>query len=216
MGQRGSPINLENPVLTSYPPFKFDHYDTAIPSMTLTNTGHTLLLSLPKKHSTNQIPAISGGGLNGTFNFVQLHFHWGSDLKKGGSEHLINSKRYAAEMHLVHYNTKYSSVAEATSHPDGLAVLGIMLDAPDSAVDHSGYEKINQEVSVLVKSGHDANIHINSLSLIDLLPTQLNTFYRYDGSLTTPHFAEIVTWTVFDNPINVSPNQVSSEFKLKP
>ena len=113
MGQRGSPINLENPVLTSYPPFKFDHYDTAIPSMTLTNTGHTLLLSLPKKHSTDQIPAISGGGLNGTFNFVQLHFHWGSDLKKGGSEHLINSKRYAAEMHLVHYKFTIQSTVKS-------------------------------------------------------------------------------------------------------
>ena len=179
--------------------------------MTLANNGHTLLLSLPKKYPTDQTPAISGGGLNGTYNFVQLHFHWGSSLKKGGSEHLINSKRYAAEMHLVHYNTKYSSFAEATSYPDGLAVLGVMLH-PQSVIGHKGISKITQTVVAppsLIKAGAEGSLP-SPLSLINLLPLKLNTFYRYDGSLTTPKFAEIVTWTVFDSPIIVSANQVSN------
>ena len=162
--------------------------------MTLANNGHTLLLSLPKKYPTDQTPAISGGGLNGTYNFVQLHFHWGSSLKKGGSEHLINSKRYAAEMHLVHYNTKYSSFAEATSYPDGLAVLGVMLH-PQLVRGHKGFSEITKTVVAppsLIKAGAEGSLP-SPLSLINLLPLKLNTFYRYDGSLTTPHFAEIVT-----------------------
>ena len=48
---------------------------------------------------------ISGGGLNGTYAFAQLHFHWGSNSKKG-SEHTITGKRFAMEAHLVYYNKK--------------------------------------------------------------------------------------------------------------
>ena len=48
--------------------------------------------------------------------------------------------------------------------------------------------------------------------LIDLLPVERNTFYRYDGSLTTPGCNEIVIWTVFKVTLNVCAN--SFLFKL--
>ena len=35
--------------------------------------------------------------------------------------------RAAAEIHLVHYNLKYGSQTEAINHPDGLAVLAVMV-----------------------------------------------------------------------------------------
>ena len=35
---------------------------------------------------------------------------------------------YAAELHFVHYNKKYGSLGNATSHPDGLAVLGVFVE----------------------------------------------------------------------------------------
>lgn len=47
------------------------------------------------------------------------------------------------------------------------------------------------------------------LPLQDLLPPNTNTFYRYSGSLTTPTCNEVVTWTVFQEPISISENQVS-------
>ena len=37
-------------------------------------------------------------------------------------------KANRGELHLVHYNTKYGSFADATAHSDGLAVLGIFLN----------------------------------------------------------------------------------------
>jgi carbonic anhydrase len=35
---------------------------------------------------------------NQEYKLLQMHFHW------RGSEHFINSKKYAAELHLVHQN----------------------------------------------------------------------------------------------------------------
>ena len=61
----------------------------------------------------DKLPYVTGGGLEGRYNFVQLHFHWGSDSSHG-SEHLINFRSYAAELHIVHYAQKYGTIAEAT------------------------------------------------------------------------------------------------------
>ena len=40
------------------------------------------------------------------FNFLQLHWHWGSNSSQG-SEHTLNGKEFPIEIHLVHVNTKY-------------------------------------------------------------------------------------------------------------
>jgi len=77
----------------------------------------------------DELPSIRGGGLLGdkNYTFAQIHFHWGNNLKEDGSEHVIGSHQYPAEMHLVHYNQKYGSVSEAVNHDDGLAVLGVLI-----------------------------------------------------------------------------------------
>lgn len=58
----------------------------------------------------------------------------------------------------------------------------------------------------LVLTGQSMNIsHIDVRSM---LPENLNHFFRYQGSLTTPPCYESILWTVFDTPITLSHNQV--------
>lgn len=49
------------------------------------------------------------------------------------------------------------------------------------------------------------------LTPADFLPqssSALKDFYRYEGSLTTPMCNEVVVWTVFEGPVEVSSDQV--------
>ena len=74
------------------------------------------------------ILALKGGPLNGEYELWQFHAHWGNDEKKG-SEHTVDGKCYAAELHLVHWNrTNYPSPNVAAGQGDGLAVLGLFIE----------------------------------------------------------------------------------------
>merc|ERR1712096_338317 len=41
-------------------------------------------------------------------------------------------------------------------------------------------------------------------------PSEIAGFYRYQGGLTTPTCNEVVTWTVFKNPVRISSTQAAS------
>jgi carbonic anhydrase len=135
---------------------------------------------------------------------------------------------------LVHFNTKYGSFADATAHSDGLAVLGIFLKVMHYFLDTSPHlpNKLQKKDIILknvtqigpgenpffrpvvdqlgdVLRNHDETVLTNLVSFKDLLPKQTTSFYRYSGSLTTPFCQQIVIWTVFDTPVEVSEKQAS-------
>jgi carbonic anhydrase len=137
------------------------------------------LLHLPDDYPSDKLPYITGGGLEGRYNFVQLHFHWGSDASQG-SEHNIQFRSYPAELHIVHYNTKYRSFPDATSHNDGLAVLGILMEM--EARDNVALRHIVELFPQILVEGLEMNV-VSPIPLQDLLPDNTDNFYRYHGSL---------------------------------
>ena len=207
-GQSPIDLRLLSSIPVILPPLKLNLYNTEISSMRLINTGESVMVSLPTNYPSDQTPSVSGSAFFTNYRFVQLHFHWGRNSIDGGSEHLLRSKRYAAEMHLVHYNTKYNSLAEAVSFSDGLAVIGVLMDTNNNPNDNPGLEKIVSQLSAITEDGAETTL-TNPLKLKELVPHKTNSFYRYRGSLTTPNYNEIVTWTVFKKPIFVSERQVS-------
>ena len=71
---------------------------------------------------------MSGAGLPNKYKFAQVHFHWGSNSGVG-SEHTVDNKASAMEMHFVHYKAIHDDIGAALAEgaQDSLAVIGVFL-----------------------------------------------------------------------------------------
>lgn len=127
-----------------------------------------------------------------TFELLQFHFHH-------PSEHQLSGKAYPMEMHLVH-----------RSESGELAVLGVFLQEGQA---NATLEPVWPAIPDQFQP--ETTIHGVTISLADLLPVDRNT-YRYFGSLTTPPCSETVRWIVFDEPIEVSTDQINQFAKIFP
>ncbi|XP_053307869.1 carbonic anhydrase 6 isoform X2 [Spea bombifrons] len=165
----------------------------------MTNNGHSVQIELP---STMKIKK----GLFSTYTAVQMHLHWGGlDLETSGSEHTIDGMRYLAELHVVHYNSDlYKTFDEAKDKPDGLAVLAFLYT--DGNFENTYYSEFISKLSKIRYAGQETEL--KTLDVLAMLPENLDNFFRYNGSLTTPPCTENVLWTIFDSPIILSHTQI--------
>ncbi|KAG9466421.1 hypothetical protein GDO78_016671, partial [Eleutherodactylus coqui] len=200
-GTAQSPINIKTADVShdaALPPIRLEGYSTpgGVP-FSLSNNAHTVMLSLPSSMRLHGLPY--------NFTAVQLHLHWGSISNPEGSEHQIDGKISPGELHIVHYNSdKYADVNAAKSKPNGLAVLGVLIET--GSEDNAAYGNI---INYLDKVSYaDQSISIPSFNIENLLPDGLDHYFRYAGSLTTPPCYESVVWTVFHNKVQVSVSQM--------
>nr|KAI8753496.1 carbonic anhydrase14 carbonic anhydrase 14-like Biomineralization/Shell formation [Biomphalaria glabrata] len=198
---RQSPIDIVSSHMQNIrlPPFILEGYDSSNSiTLDLKNNGHTVQADISGGNLF-----ISGAGLPGTYRAAQFHFHWGSDNKRG-SEHLIEGRPYPLEIHIVHYNIDQPDIIKAVTEKNGLAVLGILFEI--SEADNKGYEKIIDELNNVFAPY--SRYQMNYQELRQLLPKNVNEFYRYEGSLTTPECHETVTWTIFKETMKISTRQL--------
>jgi len=205
-GVRQSPININagnSQDDDNLPPLvpKFD----SVPNMTMENTGASWKLNFPEERSS-----LTGGPLEANYRLSQIHAHWGKE-KGRGSEHTMNGKMYDGEMHLVHFNTKYGSFGDAVDKPDGLAVLGVFLQV--GAGEHKEFAKISAQLKNIKKKGKVVTI-TEEIDPNFLLP-ECEDYFTYPGSLTTPPLLESVDWLVYEKPIVISEEQMTSMRKMQ-
>merc|ERR1712232_683936 len=119
------------------------------------------------------------------------------------SEHLINGKQYAAELHVVHKRQKTTKNFE----DHDIFVTSVLFDFGEAspllkqlyldegdASPPQGFQKyktIKHPVDLMRSLG----------------PALDGPFYRYNGSYTTPPCWEEVKWIVFETPMTISKAQ---------
>ncbi|KAM4688903.1 carbonic anhydrase 2-like [Discoglossus pictus] len=163
------------------------------------NNGHSFNVEFD---DSNNNSVIEGGSLTGTYRLKQFHLHWGS-CDDHGSEHTIDGVKCAAELHLVHWNTKYANCDEALKYCDGLAVIGALIKVGDPKPD---FQKVVDALKYIPNKGKHASF--TDFDPSGLLPKSLD-FWTYQGSLTAPPLYQCVTWLVLKEHISVSSEQMS-------
>lgn len=125
--------------------------------------------------------------LNGVrYDLVQFHFH-------AHSEHALAGQFAPLEVHLVHKNAK-----------GGLAVVGVLLNA---GAENPSYAAVLNNLPA-----EESEAHTVSGATVDanqLLPSE-RTYWRYNGSLTTPPCSEGVQWLVMNTPVELSAAQIGA------
>ena len=174
IGTQQSPIDIKSAVRAAMPPIEVGYNPLG---GTVVNNGHTIQVNTEGTH-----PLKIGAD---RFNLQQFHFH-------APSEHLIDGRRSAMELHFVH---------AATGRP-GFAVLGVLLEpgAPNRA-----FQAI---MAALPRTAGSSMVLPAPVATAALRPGALS-YYRYEGSLTTPPCSEQVTWLVARDTVRVAQEDIA-------
>jgi carbonic anhydrase len=125
--------------------------------------------------------------LNGArYDLIQFHFHT-------ASEHALGGQHEPMEIHFVHRNAQ-----------GALAVVGVFLR---SGGENAAYAPIFGNLPPQVSQPAPvAGATVNANGLL----SAHHTYWRYNGSLTTPPCTEGVTWLVMNTPVEVSDAQIAA------
>ncbi|KAL7844365.1 hypothetical protein SRHO_G00229040 [Serrasalmus rhombeus] len=201
-GQIQSPVNIVtrkvkyDPSLTA---IIFENY-TEVMNITVVNIGYAAVFFLPLSMR------IRGGGLPDTYKAVQFHLHWGSDCGPG-SEHTVDGEQYPMEVHIVHIKQQYNTLSEAMNDPVGVAALGFFFEV--SPYENRQFYKVIEALGRIQYNGNSSVM--TGFQLTDMLTSLENfsSYYRYAGSLTIPGCNEAIIWTVFQQSIPISQQQLA-------
>ncbi len=173
-GKSQSPIDISGDLKGSDDKLVMHYSKTKI---NILNNGHSIKVNYDKGSYVT---------VNGEkYNLVQFHFH-------GPSEHTVNGKHSAMEMHLVHQSKK-----------GGYAVVGALIEKGDENSAFSGmWNNLPEEAGD--KESLKATVNVE-----DLLPHR-KAFYRYTGSFTTPPCTEGVKWFVMKDKVLLSGSQLEA------
>lgn len=182
-----SPINITNTGAKDLPNIAV-HYEES--GLSLMNNGHTVQANFtaPGEEPRSYIEVIDGEGQTQRYDLAQFHYH-------APSEHTVDGKPFAAELHLVHQNAA----------KENKVVIGILLE---EGAENPAYQPFlaNLPSEISEKATTISGATINAAGLLP----DTQTTYRYAGSLTTPPCTEGISWIVMTTPVQLSAEQLES------
>ncbi|WP_319422921.1 carbonic anhydrase [Pleurocapsa sp. FMAR1] len=174
LGSNQSPINITTTQKGKAAAIEFDYHPSTVEVI---NNGHTIQAN----YEPGSTVKIDGQ----VYDLLQFHFHT-------PSEHEIEGKSAAMELHFVHKNKAGK-----------LAVVGVMMDA---GAENPLIASVWDDIPTDNKAEKGNKI---TLDAAKLLPKD-KTFVSYSGSLTTPPCSEQVSWNILSKPIEVSSEQIET------
>ncbi|XP_052821636.1 putative carbonic anhydrase-like protein 1 isoform X3 [Octopus bimaculoides] len=196
-GKQQSPVDIDPRSLVYDPnlrPFKMEK--KRIDAM-LMNTGRDVTMAI-REDPSNYITILTGP-FSYRFRIYQLKIHFGT-VDNAGSEHTIGGQSFAAEIHLIAYNTDlYDNYTSALASPHGIVAIAIF--AMLSEKTGNEFDVIGKEFENIRFKGEKRNI--SQVLLADIIP-KTDHYMTYEGSLTQPGCQETVTWIILNKPIYVT------------
>ncbi|QDT95263.1 carbonic anhydrase family protein [Gimesia aquarii] len=182
-----SPINLakSDSVHVKYPKsfLKFDYQDAPFTGHIEGEHGHENFV-LDKVHSGKNLPLLKLGDVKA--ELVKIHLHT-------KSEHNLEGKDLDGEIHLIH------EIVNPTAGSD-LLVVGVFFKESKSPIKSNFFSKWATRTSKGPSTkAKEKDVQIDPRKLLP----KTNEWYRYEGSLTSEPYSEIVSWLVFVDSIGV-------------
>ncbi|XP_054162206.1 carbonic anhydrase 1-like, partial [Oppia nitens] len=169
---------------------EYKNWDQDIDSkyLQLKNLGHNGRLQILPDYKNKPFVTFR----NQIYELIEVHFHWGL-TDKNGSNHAINGKFYASEIHLVGKNIKYPTLDIALEQNDGVLGITGFFD-----LDHTH----NKVMAPIMKQWHqiqkvESMVPFNSsFNFAKLLPENPKSYYYYVGSTAYPKCGP-TQWVIF-------------------
>jgi len=162
-----SPIDLRHPVRTKYPDFLRISWTEDVRG-TIVRDDHGVKIVYGS--DARQKMELDGKD----YILAEMHFHHPSD-------HWVDGEQQVVEVHIVSQNI----------HDGTRAALGVFIDVGEG--DGTGIKDILDSMESCEVGGSLA-FRTNPRVY---LPKDIMHYYRYEGSLTTPDYAEDISWVVF-------------------
>nr|XP_019957170.1 PREDICTED: receptor-type tyrosine-protein phosphatase gamma-like [Paralichthys olivaceus] len=172
---------------------------------TMKNTGKTVAILLKDDYF------VRGAGLPGRFKAEKMEFHWGQSNGSAGSEHSLSGRRFPVEMQIYLYNSDdFDSLSAAIKERRIIAAMAVFFELGQK--DNPAVDPIIQGLKGVVH--HEKETNLRSFVLRDLLPSSVDSYYRYTGSLTMPPCSKVVEWIIFSRPVYLSHSQLEAFYSI--
>lgn len=179
-GNHQSPINIVTSAVMEDDDLEELEFDYNVSSTKIINNGHTLQF--------DYVPG-SWVEIDGkSYELKQFHFHT-------SSEHTFDGASFPLEVHLVHRDPSTGL----------LAVIGVLFEISNK--DNLFLSEFINHLPENKGGTYTSSFTYNALAFLNY-EDELEDFYHYSGSLTTPPCSEIVFWYVSKKRLKISWNQL--------